>query len=114
MALILQVDEVAGEIAYLDAEGTHVIVRLARLSGLPMVQAAVDADPARVAPHVPVEEFVRTALGQTVEQGVVDRADRSAQVRLQRSARAGGNEVRGRGQEVRRSQAKDPSRRLSR
>ena len=109
--LVLQVDEVAREIAYLDAEGTHLATRPARLLSAPVVQAAVDAHPARLAAHVLVEELVRTALGQTVEQGVVDSADRSAEVRLERSPPARGDEICGRGQEVRRSQAKDPSRR---
>ena len=61
--LVLQVDEVAGEVPYFDAEGEHVALHPARLLGAPVIQAAVDAHPARLAAHVPVEELVRAAFG---------------------------------------------------
>ena len=40
-----------------------------------MAHGAVDANPARLPAHVPVEQFVGAALGETVKQGVVGRAD---------------------------------------
>lgn len=108
--LVLQVDEAAGEIPDLDAEGTHVAVHPARLLRRPVVQCPVDANPTRLTASVPVEELVGATFGQPVKQRVVDCADRPAEIRLERSAQADGDELLGRSQEVRRPQAKGPRR----
>ena len=77
--LVLQVHEVAGEVPDLDAEGADVAAP-ARLLGPPVVQSPVDADPAGLAASVLVEELVGAAFGETIEQRVVDRADRTTEV----------------------------------
>ena len=102
--LVLQVDEEAREVLDLDGERT----RLPAAAGLPrpaVVHGASDADPARLPAHVPVEQLVGAALGETVKQGVAGRAQGTPKVRLERSARAGGKEVLGGDEEVRWSQA---------
>ena len=102
--LVLQVDKQAGEVANLDGERTRLLAP-ASLLRAPVIDGAVDADPARLPAHVPVEQLVGAALGETVKQGVVGCAHGAPKVRLERSARAGGKEVLGGGEEVRRSQA---------
>ena len=78
---VLQFHETTGEVTDLDTEGTHVPAP-AHLSGAPVVQSPVDTDPAGLSASVPVEELVRAALGKTVEQRVVDCADRTTEVGL--------------------------------
>ena len=102
--LVLQVDKQACEVADFDGERTR-LPAAASLLRPAVVHGAVDADPARLPAHVPVEQLVGAALGETVKQGVVSRAHGTPKVRLERSARAGGKEVLGGGEEVRRSQA---------
>ena len=104
MTLVLQVDKQTREVADLDGERTRLPAATSLLCPA-VVHSAVDADPAWLPAHVSVEQLVGAALGETVKQGVVGRAHGAPEVRLERSARAGGKEVLGGGEEVRRSQA---------
>ena len=104
MTLVLKIDEEVREVADLDGERTRLLAAASLLRPA-VVHGAVDADPARLPAPVPVEQLIGAALGETVKQGVVSRAHGAPKVRLERSARAGGKEVLGGGEEVRRSQA---------
>ena len=108
--LVLKVDKQAREVADLDGERTRLPVAASLLRPT-VVHGAVDAHPARLPAHIPAEQLIGTALGETVKQGVVGGAHGAPKVRLKRSAPAGGKEVPGRGEEVRRSQASGPWRR---
>ncbi len=99
--LVLQVREEAREAPHPLRKRAYLVAPAARSLSLAMFECPVRSSPRRGLRLRLADQRVRAALGQTVEQGVVDGAQRPPQVGFEGAAASGRKLSLGRGQEVR-------------